>query len=201
MDHGMAISWFLTLAPLSISPGPANVLFAASGGAFGVRATLPFWLGTNLVCVFQSLAVGLGFMTLLDRFPGITAILQYAGIVVLLYLALRFFRSAISTRNISKPLSFGEGVFVQLLNAKFLLIPTVMFSQFHASANDAIAGLVLPILALTVLTMISNLIWILGGRMLTSMLAKEKVARYQGHVFGGILVATALWLILRTVHQ
>ena len=196
MEQGTAISWFLALAPLSISPGPANVMFAASGDAFGIRATVPFWLGTNLVCTLQSLAVGLGFMAIIGRFPESALVMKYVGVAFLLYLAFRLVRSAISKNEITKPLGFKEGVIVQLLNAKFLLIPMIMFSQFYIPAEHGTAGLTVLVFALMVLTMLSNLTWVLGGSALTAILAKEGVAKNQGYFFGGILFATALWLAL-----
>ena len=196
METSTVFAWFMALIPLSISPGPANVLFAASGGIFGVRATVPFWLGTNLICVLQSLAVGLGFTALIVEFPDLAMLLKYAGVAVLLYFAVRFFISGVSMRNAVKPLSFKEGMVVELLNAKYLLIPVVMFSQFYNPEENALTGLIALTLALAALTMVSNFIWVAGGNMLTSLLARDWVAKYQGAFFGSLLFATAIWLAL-----
>jgi len=107
METNIAVAWLMVLAPLSISPGPANVMFAASGGMFGVRATVPFWLATNLICIVQSLVVGLGFGVILVKFPEVAKLLQYAGVAVLLYLAVRFFLSGVSKEEVVSPLSFN----------------------------------------------------------------------------------------------
>ncbi len=192
----IVIAWFMALVPLSTSPGPTNILFAASGSAFGVRATIPFFLGTNLVCVLQSLAVGLGLGAVMFEFPELAVFLKYIGVGVLLYLAIRFFRSVVSTSEVVRPLSFKEGVVVESLNAKYLLIPVVMFSQFYAPKEQGFVGLIGLTTALAVLTMVSNLIWIAGGNAIISCFAKNHVAKYQGMFFGAILVVTALWLAL-----
>jgi len=188
------MTWLMALVPLSISPGPANVLFAASGGTFGVRATVPFWLGTNLICVLQSLVVGLGLAAAVLKFPEVAKLLKYAGVAVLLYLAVRFFLSGVSRKEVVKPLSFKQGVVVELLNAKYLLIPIVMFSQFYSPEENGLVGLFTLTLALAALTMVSNFVWVAGGNILTSFLAKEWVAKYQGVFFGSILFVTAAWL-------
>ena len=84
MNTDLAITWIMALAPLSISPGPANVLFAASGTSFGTKATIPFWLGTNLVCVIQSFAIGLGLGFLITNYPYMVELIKFAGIIFLL---------------------------------------------------------------------------------------------------------------------
>jgi len=47
MNIETALLWLATLLPIVISPGPENILYAASGRAFSIRATLPFWLATK----------------------------------------------------------------------------------------------------------------------------------------------------------
>jgi hypothetical protein len=41
-------TWLLILAfavPMIVSPGPGNTVLAAPGGQFGLRRTVPFWMG------------------------------------------------------------------------------------------------------------------------------------------------------------
>ncbi len=96
MNTEESIQWILIFGPLAISPGPANVLFAASGSSFGVRGSLPFWLGTNITCIIQSLAIGFGLGYIITKYPPITELLKYIGVSVLLYLAYRFFKLSIT---------------------------------------------------------------------------------------------------------
>ena len=194
MEVNIVITWLLALAPLSISPGPANVLFAASGSAFGTRATIPFWLGTNLVCVLQSLAIGLGLGVLITTYPDTLILVKYTGVAVLFYMAIRFFKMTISTKQIANPLKFKEGVIIELLNAKYLLIPTIMFSQFYIPEKHGLIGLLGLTVALGVLTMASNFVWIAGGTALTSFCEQKHVEKYQGVLFGTVLCITATWL-------
>ena len=60
MNIEFVLLWLVTLLPIIISPGPANILYAASGSSFGVKATIPFWLATNITSIFQTLAIGFG---------------------------------------------------------------------------------------------------------------------------------------------
>ena len=194
MNIDSAVVWLMALVPLSLSPGPANVLFAASGSAFGTRATFPFLLGTNIVCILQSLAVGLGLGVLIISYPDTAKIVKYVGVAVLFYLAFRFFRMAISTKQVTIPLSFKEGVVIELLNVKFLLIPTIMYSQFFSPDEHGIWRIIGLSVALAALTMASNIIWVVGGSALTSFFNRKHIEKYQGFVFGSMLCITAVWL-------
>lgn len=196
MNTEESIQWILIFGPLAISPGPANVLFAASGSSFGVKGSLPFWLGTNITCIIQSLAIGFGLGYFISKYPPITDLLKYIGMSVLLYLAYRFFKLSITEAEEIKPLSFKEGVIVEFFNAKYLLIPTIMFTQFYSPASDSIQQILLLTSMLAVLTMVSNMVWVFGGKAVTSFVMSSKVKNTQGKVFGVLLCITAIWLAI-----
>ena len=186
--------WLLIFVPLAISPGPANILFAASGATFGFRDSIPFWLGTNMICVLQSLLIGSGLGYFISAYSGAAEIIKYVGVVFLVFLSIKFIRaSAEKERNIKK-LTLKDGVIIELLNAKYLVIPTIMFSQFYSSDYEYWTQLVTLTSALAVLTMVSNMVWIVGGKGLSSMLLETNNQRVQGVLFGLMLSVTALWL-------
>ena len=114
----------------------------------------------------------------------------------MLVFAFRFFRSKVANRAVSAPLSFREGVVLQAFNGKFLLIPAVMFSLFYDPASNGTAQVVTLTIALAGLIFSANLLWLAGGKILASVVEEEWFARYQGKVFGSILVATAIWIAM-----
>lgn len=186
----------VALVPLALSPGPANILFAASSGAFGTRATLPFLLGTNSVCLLQTLVIGFGFDALAPRVPLLAANAKYLGVAFLLYLAWRFFTSTTTRVTVPEPPGFLDGALIEVLNFKFLMMPTIMFSQFYHTQALGMGLIVLLTLSLATLTLTSNLIWVLAGATLTRFFNMPGVRRYQGVFFGVLLTLTALWLAL-----
>jgi len=196
MSLKTAIQWVLIFGPLAISPGPANILFAASGSSFGVKRSIPFFLGTNITCVFQSLAIGFGLGYIVASYPATMEIAKYSGVIFLLYLALKFFRLSVGKIESIEPLNFRQGVIVELLNVKYLMIPTIMFTQFYSPEKDGMTQVILLTISLALLTMASNLVWIFSGKALTSYTADSSVPKLQGTVFGLMLCVTALWLAI-----
>lgn len=190
-------AWFLTLAPLSFSPGPTNVLCSALGAGFGLRAALPFLLGTNLVCLVQTLLIGSGIAIATAESAGAATVLKWAGVLVLLYFGFRFFRAKLRHREALRPLSFREGLLLQMLNGKFPMIPALMFSLFYDPAAPSVTAVLGLAGALSLMTLSANLLWIVGGKAAAAILEEEWFARYQGKAFGSVLFATALWIALR----
>jgi len=173
--------WLATLLPIVISPGPANILYAASGSTFGIRATLPFWLATNIVSVFQALAIGFGLGYLLSNYPHLTLMLKYMGIIFLLYLAFKFFKMSNTVKENIVPLTFKDGIIIQLFNIKFLLVPTIMFSQFFQSETDSYTQIFILTFHLVSLTLATSMVWIMGGKSLAYIASKKKPNKFREH--------------------
>jgi threonine/homoserine/homoserine lactone efflux protein len=196
MNLEFVFLWLVTLLPIVISPGPANILYAASGSTFGVVGTIPFWLATNITSVFQTLAVGFGMNFLLYTYPNIANTIKYMGILFLLYLAFKFFKMSNSLKETVAPLTFKDGVIVEILNVKYLLIPTIMFSQFYTPQDEDYLQIYMLTFALLALTLTTSMIWILGGKSLAVFVSKKNTQKVQGLLFGTLLCITALWLVI-----
>jgi threonine/homoserine/homoserine lactone efflux protein len=103
---------------MSGTPGPNNVMLAASGANFGYRRTLPHLLGIAAGSAALTLLACLGLGAVFRRWPGLQHALQWAGALYLLSLAWRVSRSAIGTTEGGRPLSFGQAASFQLVNPK-----------------------------------------------------------------------------------
>jgi threonine/homoserine/homoserine lactone efflux protein len=75
----MTIALLLFLVPLAYSPGPGNMFFAAIGGRFGLRASVPATVGYHLATFIVTAAVGLGFSGLATLSPVLFDLLRYGG--------------------------------------------------------------------------------------------------------------------------
>jgi homoserine/homoserine lactone efflux protein len=194
------IPLFLTLFPLTISPGPANLLLASSGTNFGLRKTVPFMLGIFTIFALQSLLVGAGLAELLFRYPNIMKFFQYAGAAFLVYLAFHFFRAPAAEEAVEplkQGLGFREGAFMDLLNFKAFAVQATMFSLFLDPARPKWAQVITLSLFLMTIGYASGLIWALGGDFLGRFLKTGKGAAWQGRVFGSVLLVVAVWMVIR----
>ena len=84
---------FATLLPMamfivvsSITPGPNNVMLAASGANFGYQRSVPHMLGISVGGAVMLLLVGAGLGQLFEQVPQLYVLLQWVGAAYLLWL-------------------------------------------------------------------------------------------------------------------
>ena len=187
--------WALILAfavPMIASPGPGNTVLAASGGKFGVRGTVPFWLGFEAGNVLWCLVYGFGLSQVLTRYPLVYEVMKWGGTLYVLYLAWCFFQSsAAGHKDDLKPLRFIDGLVSLSLNVKVHSMILVMFSQF-LNPSQALAAQVLQMtLVFLLVGLVCHFAWIYGGHAIFSRFTSARALRNQGLAFGLCMVAVA----------
>lgn len=190
------IPLILATLPLTISPGPANTMYAASGAQFGIRKTLPLWAGINLICIIQTLAVGFGVGELLFRFPSLEIIFKILASGYMIYLAFKFFKAAKVDKVKVKAPSFKDGVILELLNFKFMMVPMVIFSQFLDPDSVRWVQILTFTLILNSTNMTGHFVWISLGEILTKKVNTPTGMKLQSYFFGSLLIAVAVWMFL-----
>lgn len=198
MTAELAIVWFLTFFPITISPGPANILLSSTSAQFGTRRTLPLMWGIVAIFTVQIAVVGFGIGEIVFRFPQLFTIFKIIGALYLLYLAVRFFRSSgMKAMSQETKLGFREGALLQFFNAKALTVPLIMYTQFLDPATSTQAQIIVLTIALFGLIIGSLLAWVVGGSLLQRIFQSNFGVKWQGKIFGGLLAAVALWILFR----
>lgn len=190
--------WFAMMFPLVFSAGPANITMASLGARFGFATSLPFICGINLVVLLHALLIGFGAGTFLEKYPDLFRFLQYAGSAYLIYLAFKFFRSARpeAKRLSDSAPSFLDGIILQMLNVKVVTVTMVMFSQFLETGPGQLSRMVMLAAGLATLTTCATMTWAAGAAWLTRTFATEKSVKLQGYIFGSMLIAVSIWILL-----
>jgi threonine/homoserine/homoserine lactone efflux protein len=117
----------------SITPGPNNLMLAASGIGFGLRRTVPHMLGVCVGFAVLVLACGLGIGTLLMQSPAAAIALKVAGSAYLVYLAWMLgvnISPAAAGTGRSRPMSFGAAAAFQFANPKAWLMAVTAAAVF-----------------------------------------------------------------------
>jgi threonine/homoserine/homoserine lactone efflux protein len=195
----LTLALFLFLLPLAYSPGPGNMFFAAIGGRFGLRASLPATMGYHLATFAVTAGVGLGFSGLARMSPILFDILRFAGAAYVFWLAWTFLRAgAVTTRAAARGASALDGAILLVLNPKAWLIIALMFTQFLPATATPDPALVLWITAIfTLNNLLAFTIWTLAGDLMLRRFRSEREARTMNLAFGAMLAAVALWMMAR----
>ena len=193
---GMTIALLLFLFPLAYSPGPGNLIFAANGARFGVRATLPASLGYHLATWGLTFAIGLGFGGVIAAAPGLARALQVAGAGYVLWLAARMARSGAVTHGAqARVLGLGGGALLLVLNPKAHVIIALMFSQFLARPDPVLVAWVTTVFTFN--NLVAFTLWTLAGDALARQFRHAAAARRLNRLFAVMLAGVALWMLAR----
>jgi len=192
------IALVIFLFPLAYSPGPGNMFFAANGARFGLRATLPANLGYHLATWIMTAAIGFGFIAVMNGYPRVFTILKTAGSLYVLWIAWRMFRSGtITNLGAAKPAGFLDGVVLLVLNPKAYVIIALMFAQFlEQTAVDRWTAVILITTVFTLNNFLAFIVWTTVGNAIAMQFRTPNSARKLNRVFGVVLAAVAVWMLL-----
>lgn len=189
MESLAALASFIFVA--SITPGPNNVMLAASGVGFGLKRTLPHMVGVCVGFALLLLVCGLGVGALVTGNPTAAAALKIAGSGYLVYLAwmLRGSSGAGDDGAPGRPMSFAAAVAFQFANPKAWLMGVTAASVFLPDLGGDWAALGLLCLVACTVNFPCITSWTLLGSTIRSRLADPVWQRR----FSGVMVVMTLY--------
>lgn len=200
MDTALFLSLIGFAFVSSITPGPNNLLLMSSGALFGWRRTLPHLGGILLGFAVVMTAAVFGLGSLVFRWPWLITAVRVLGAAWLLWLSLRYFRSAlkntdpasrIETAPISRPFRFFEAVFFQWINPKALIACLSAAGAYIAIAEQAWQRAVIMGGVFFVAGLIACTSWMVAGDVLRRLMSEGSSAKWANAGMGVLIVLTA----------
>ena len=151
---------------MSLTPGPNNVMLAASGSRFGIRRTLPHLAGVTLGFPLMLFLVGVGLASVLVASSSLQLRMKIMSCAYLLWLAFQIARSSSAggDRDRAKPLSFLQAAAFQWVNPKAWLMAVGAISAYTAGRGSQLYIQVAIIAAMTLaVSLLSTLTWTAFG--------------------------------------
>lgn len=183
------------LLPLTLSPGPATITLAGLGLSKGIARSMPFYFGLIISTFLIATASGMGLNEVFLASTVVYDIVRYAGILYIIYLALKFIRARpTASQTTESEHSLYDGMLLTALNPKFYVMVTVGFSQFLKPGQDVLWFL---IFGLTAVIAFSGFAWLAAGASLRPLLRSERALRIQSVVFGVLLLFVAAYMLLK----
>jgi threonine/homoserine/homoserine lactone efflux protein len=190
----MAMFAFVT----SVTPGPNNMMLLASGVNFGVKRTLPHWLGVSLGHFVMLLLVGAGLESLLKAYPVVYQVMKVVGFVYLLYLAWGVARSGAPERKgeeASQPISFLGAAAFQWVNPKAWIMAIGYFSNYMPT-DASLMFVVLTCMMFSAINFPSVGLWVWLGAKLELYLQSDSVRRIFNGTMAVLLIASMVPVLM-----
>lgn len=179
----------------SVTPGPNNLMLLTSGANFGVKRTLPHWLGIGIGFTGMIIMVGLGLITFFDAYPWIYTGLKILSVVFLIYLAWKIATAApAKSQGVSgDPMTFLQAAAFQWANPKAWAMALTAVTVYAPSQSSfAIVGTAVMFGAIN---LPSCGVWMFVGQRLKRFLSDP--ARLRGfNIVMALLLLASLYPIL-----
>ncbi len=177
----------------TFTPGPSNISSASNAVLHGYKNTLNYQggLAAGVFCVM--VLSGWISTALLSIFPAIEPVLRYVGAGYILYLALGILRASytFADQNV-RPLGFGHGLTLQILNPKLIVYAFTLFSAFLAPITNNVVLVVLAALLLAATSFGATTVWALFGTAIKMYLRNSRLKAVVNILLSLSLVYTAL---------
>jgi threonine/homoserine/homoserine lactone efflux protein len=170
----------------AMTPGPNNLLLAASGIRFGFRATIPQMVGVHMGYSALLIVVGLGLGAMFETYPVLQDVLRIAGTIYVLYLAWRIFRGwAVPAQNDSgapdrtgkdRPIRFTEAFLFQFINPKGVIMAITVFAAYAIPGAGVWTNIALIVGVAAVVNVLSVTTWAGFGAAVQGIAGHEPAA-------------------------
>lgn len=192
----VAFSTFAAIA--AFTPGPNNLMLAASGANFGVRRTIPHILG--ITTGFLSLVIlgSFGLSGLFALFPQILDIARILAFFFLFYLCWKIATSAPpeGVEGTASPLSFAAALLFQFINPKALVVITSSVTVYIGKSDNLVLSTMMITAIFAVVTIMATFLWAYGGALIGTMLQNRRALRLFNFAMAGLLLFSLLPVLL-----
>lgn len=197
MENLISIPLVMFSISMCITPGPNNIMLAASGVNYGFKRSVPHILGIwfGLMCLFLLSALGLGII--FDIYPKAQLVMKILSSLYLIYFACKIaLAKRIENSNTkSRPLSFWQAALFQFVNPKALIITSSALSSFTASSLNYAVSAACVMLVFAFICIPSISLWAGFGSIISRFMDNNAVFR-GFNVFLGTLTALSVVMII-----
>lgn len=197
----MTINWLefaLAVLVIELTPGPNMAWLAALSLAEGRRAGWVATAGIGIGLALNAMLAALGLVELLSARPGLQSGLRWAGVVLMLYLAVQAWRdsdmggSDVQSGGIAR--HFASGLLVNLFNPKALLFFVVVVPPFLGGGAPTLPQ-AMGFAAISVgLATAVHLAIVAGGARAHGLINNPRRMVKVRRVMALIMLGVALWL-------
>jgi threonine/homoserine/homoserine lactone efflux protein len=197
----MPLDLFLALTVFScvmaFTPGPNNILLAASGVNFGFTRTIPHMIGVTLGFLLLVLVCGAGLSVVFTAVPGFQFALKFVGAAYMLWLAYKVGTAHLShdERAPARPFTFLQAAAFQWINPKAFVASLSAIAVYVRPGHEAI-DFPIMLAVLAVCTVLSVLTWSGFGVALRQLLQDPSHARLFNGAMAVLLVASIVPMVI-----
>jgi len=176
------------------TPGPNNTMLLTSGLNYGIRRSLPHYLGIILGFPTMFIAIGLGLARLFDQFPLLHSLLKVSGALYLTYLAWRIATTPISDLSAGKgkPFTFVQAAAFQWVNPKAWVMAIGAIATYTVVGSQYEIQVVTIALIFLIFGAPCSLLWLWFGASLKRFLQRPNSVKRFNYAMATLLMTSLM---------
>ena len=182
--------------PVSLLPGPNNLLSAAHSSRHGFNKSLPLISGMVIGWFLLGVIVAFGAL-FIEENENLMRILTYIGVVYIIYLSYQIsVSSPVDEKDISdEQLGMGTGIVLQVVNGKAFIHLLILMTTFGTVFGTDLIGKMIIVILNVAIKLVGWFGWASFGSALKEIFSDPKSGVLINRILGFSLFCVAIWIV------
>ena len=182
--------------PVSLLPGPNNLLSAAHSSRHGFNKSLPLISGMVVGWFLLGVVVAFGAL-FIEENENLLRILTYIGVVYIIYLSYQIsVSSPVDEKDISdEQLGMGTGIVLQVVNGKAFVHLLILMTTFGTVFGTDLVGKMIIVILNVAIKLVGWFGWASFGSALKEIFSDPKSGILINRILGFSLFCVAIWIV------
>jgi threonine/homoserine/homoserine lactone efflux protein len=182
--------------PVSLLPGPNNLLSAAHSSRHGFNKSLPLISGMVIGWFLLGVVVAFGAL-FIEENENLLRILTYIGVVYIVYLSYQIsISSPVDEKDISdEQLGMGTGIVLQVVNGKAFVHLLILMTTFGTVFGTDLLGKMIIVVLNVAIKLVGWFGWASFGSALKEIFSDPKSGVLINRILGFSLFCVAIWIV------
>ena len=182
--------------PVSLLPGPNNLLSAAHSSRHGFDKSLPLISGMVIGWFLLGVVVAFGAL-FIEENENLLRILTYIGVVYIIYLSYQIsVSSPVDEKDISdERLGMGTGIVLQVVNGKAFVHLLILMTTFGTVFGTDLLGKMIIVVLNVAIKLVGWFGWASFGSALKEIFSDPKSGVLINRILGFSLFCVAIWIV------
>ena len=196
IDFSNLIAMLVFTLPVSLLPGPNNLLSAAHSSRHGFNKSLPLISGMVIGWFLLGVVVAFGAL-FIEENEDLLRILTYIGVVYIIYLSYQIsVSSPVDEKDISdEQLGMGTGIVLQVVNGKAFIHLLILMTTFGTVFGTDLVGKMIIVVLNVAIKLVGWFGWASFGSALKEIFSDPKSGVLINRILGFSLFCVAIWIV------
>ena len=196
IDFSNLIAMLVFTLPVSLLPGPNNLLSAAHSSRHGFNKSLPLISGMVIGWFLLGVVVAFGAL-FIEENENLLRVLTSIGVVYIIYLSYQIsVSSPVDEKDISdEQLGMGTGIVLQVVNGKAFVHLLILMTTFGTVFGTDLVGKMIIVILNVAIKLVGWFGWASFGSALKEIFSDPKSGVLINRILGFSLFCVAIWIV------